>query len=58
VKDGLPEATTVQWAFHFGSDWFLKWGTEKWLLLLRETDAILRKSPLILQGFLDSLDSL
>ena len=58
MKDRLPEPIPVQWAFHHGSDRFLRWRTEKWLFTFREADAVLRKYRPRLQSFLGSLDSL
>jgi hypothetical protein len=57
VKDRLPEPISVQWAFHSGSDLFLKGGTEKWLLSFREANAVRREYGLGLENLLSLFNS-
>jgi hypothetical protein len=58
VTNRLSEPITVQWALHFGGDFFLRWLAEKWLLLLRKTDAVRREYGLSLESFLGLFNSL
>src|ERR1019366_1583316 len=58
VTNRLPEPITVQWALHFGSDFFLPWKTEERLLPLRKTDAVRREYGLSLESLLSLFNSL
>src|ERR1019366_6544722 len=58
VTNRLPEPITVQWALHFGSDFFLARKTKERLLVLRKADAVRREYGLSLESFLGLFNSL